>query len=610
MRSSGTGDQVALMDPQQQCPGCPIARMHREPASVPPTAVRAARAERVGPPRPRPVSTMPYAYKDGQGAHVTDSPLQSVPGPLLEELSHGRWLPIVGAGFSKNAEMRSGSVPPDWKELGTALARHVPGLQHESPLDAISAYEQEFGRVALVDVVNRLLGVHDAQPGRAHAAFARLGFQNVVTTNFDMLLERAYDNISRPCLPLVEEFQLSARNPYPGPRLLKLHGDVHHPQRLVLTEADYDQFLQANPILATSLGALLIDHTAILIGYSLDDPDMRQLLSLIKARLGKLARPMWTIQVNCAPHVISRYARRNVRVINLPHSDGISYGDQLAGLFDALRNYWNTEVIEESQSTNERALADLQLPAPSSRVCYFAVPLELLGLYREFIFPIVERYGLVPVAARDVLTPPGTESAKIDALIDRAVLVVVDTSGRHALYEAGLAVRKTSPDTVLLIADEEASLPDQLTAYRVLRRRSDWLAWPDLVSQQFEALLREIMGSRTDRQMTEPERLLNANEFRAAIIAAISLLEVELARHFDDKKPKDFRPSTIRTLTNYAEEIDLIMPDERREIDSFLRLRNEAVHRNVPVTRQQATTAVRIVQQIVGRLHGEPGSSS
>jgi NAD-dependent SIR2 family protein deacetylase len=133
---------------------------------------------------------------------VPDGPLKPVPGPLLEELNRGRWLPIIGAGFSKNAEIPDGNTPPDWKELGVALARDVAGLEYNNPLDTISAYEHAFGRVALVDTVSRLIRVHDAQPGRAHAAFARLGFQNVVTTNFDMLLERAYDNANRPCLPL------------------------------------------------------------------------------------------------------------------------------------------------------------------------------------------------------------------------------------------------------------------------------------------------------------------------------------------------------------------------------------------------------------------------
>jgi len=536
---------------------------------------------------------------------VPGGPLKPVPGPLLEELSHGRWLPIIGAGFSKNAETPNGSTPPDWNELGIVLAHDVIGLEYNNPLDAISAYEQAFGRVALVDTVSRLLRVHDAQPGRAHAAFARLGFQHVVTTNFDMLLERAYDDANRPCLPLVEEAQLSARNLYPGPRLLKLHGDVHHPHRLTLTDDDYDQFLQTNPLLATSMGALLIDHTAVLIGYSLDDPDLRQLLTLIKSRLGKLARPLWTIQVDCPPHVVNRYERRNVHVINLPRTNKLSYGEQLAELFDALRDHWNAEVIEESQSTSERALADLQLPTRSSRVCYFAVPLELLGLYREFFFPVVEQYGFVPVAARDVLTPPGTEAAKIDALIDRAVLVVIDVSGRYSFYEAGLAFQNRSPESVLIIADEKMPIPNNLASRHILRRPSDWMASPESLAYRFEHWFREVAARRTENQASEPERLFDAREYRAAIIAAVSLLEAEAARYLESKKSADYRLQTIRTLTDLVEKDGLITADERRQLDVTVRLRNEAVHRNIQVTRQQASDAVRVVKDIVDRLRRE-----
>jgi SIR2-like domain len=117
------------------------------------------------------------------------------------------------------------------------------------------------------------------------------------------------------------------------------------------------------------LGALLIQHTAVLIGYSLDDPDMRQVLQVARNHLGRLAAPAWAIQVESAQHVINRFERRGVRVISLPRRRGISYGEQLAELFDALREHWEAEL--RSQSTDERARADLKLPPRSSRICYF-----------------------------------------------------------------------------------------------------------------------------------------------------------------------------------------------------------------------------------------------
>ena len=70
--------------------------------------------------------------------------------------------------------------------------------------------------------------------------------------------------------------------------LLKLHEDVHHPARLVLTEEDYDAFLDKYPLLATYLANPLITRTAVLVGgYSLDDPDFRQVWQVVGERLGK-----------------------------------------------------------------------------------------------------------------------------------------------------------------------------------------------------------------------------------------------------------------------------------------------------------------------------------
>jgi hypothetical protein len=129
------------------------------------------------------------------------------------------------------------------------------------------------------------LRINDAQPGEAHRAFCSVTFKTVVTTNFDLLLERQYAGLQRPCLPIIDEVQLSLPNPYEGPTLIKLHGGVHHPERLALTEADYDIFLAKYPLFATYLSSLLIANTAVLVGYSLEDPDLRQLLAIIRERL-------------------------------------------------------------------------------------------------------------------------------------------------------------------------------------------------------------------------------------------------------------------------------------------------------------------------------------
>jgi hypothetical protein len=55
-------------------------------------------------------------------------------------------------------------------------------------------------------------------------------------------------------------------------------------------------------------------------------------------------------------------------------------------------------------------------------------PLEVLPFYRENVFPFAEAVGLVPVTAAEVVNLGESISAKIDTLIDRAAVMVVDAT--------------------------------------------------------------------------------------------------------------------------------------------------------------------------------------
>ena len=214
--------------------------------------------------------------------------LDYVPKPLLNDLVGGRWLPVVGAGLSRNAEILGTGSMPDWKELGKRVGQELPpGYAADSPLETLSAYQQAYGRGKLIEVVQRELHVTDARPGRIHKAFSNLPFNTVVTTNVEQLLEQGYRERYGSVFPIMEEEQLRLINPYPSPKLVKLHGDLHHPSSLVLTESDYDRFLDQHPLFATWLANQLINNTCVLIGYSFDDPDFRSILAQLQSRLAR-----------------------------------------------------------------------------------------------------------------------------------------------------------------------------------------------------------------------------------------------------------------------------------------------------------------------------------
>ena len=167
-----------------------------------------------------------------------------------------------------------------------------------------------------------VLLVKEIEPGPVHTAFAQLPFDIVVTTNVDFLLERAYEQQRRPCEPLLGESQLSIGRGRDATYLLKFHGDLRHPDSLVVTEDDYDGFLRRNPLLTTYLSSWLLGREPVFIGYSLNDPDMREILTLLRERLGRMTRQAWAILPTDPNQEATRFSRRGVKPIVLeqpPH---------------------------------------------------------------------------------------------------------------------------------------------------------------------------------------------------------------------------------------------------------------------------------------------------
>ena len=422
--------------------------------------------------------------------------LSHFPKPLLDDLVNGRWLPVIGAGMSLNAILPPPATMPLWPDLSKHFAEELQDYSPTGVLDAISAYEHEFGRARLIERLADLLHVNDAQPGVAHREFCSLPFDIVCTTNFDFLLERQYDferQDNRTVHPVVDEDQLSINIGSAGTLLLKLHGDLRHPKRLVVTEADYDGFLSNYPLMATYLSHQLITKTAVFIGYSLDDADFRQIWHVVSNRLGKTRRMAYAVLVNARPGDIARFERRGVKVVNLPGSRQ-RYGEVLAEAFIELREYRRDNAAPTLKPTDEKPLEQLLLPRDSiSRLCFFAVSLDVLPFYRERAFPLAEAVGLVPITAADVVNLGDSISAKIDTLIDRAAVMCVDLSSPQARVELGMAMSRIKepfqPDRQRLRLIAIASRLDEAMSYekeiRVLIR-------PDLLSEDSVYFVQEL----------------------------------------------------------------------------------------------------------------------
>lgn len=259
--------------------------------------------------------------------------IDHIPRELLDDISSGECLPVVGAGLSRNAVLPPDCQMPLWNDLGAEFAKKLDMVFTGKPIDALSCYCDRRGKLEFARKLRRCLHINTARPGKVHTCFAKLPFRSVLTTNLDFLLEQAYTAVGKPCIPVVDQDLLSFGQSDGETRLIKMHGDLHHPSLMVVTEEDYDTFRDNREDMFLAVANLLICHSVLFVGYSIDDPDFRQVWKLVDKHLKGLRRPSYALLVGATADEADTYRRRGVKVvISLPGPQKY-YGKILSEVF-------------------------------------------------------------------------------------------------------------------------------------------------------------------------------------------------------------------------------------------------------------------------------------
>jgi hypothetical protein len=495
---------------------------------------------------------------------------------------------------------------PLWDGLAKSLGNQIPDFEYTDALDAISAFDHAYSRAKLVEVLSRLLHTETAQPGGSHKNFCALPFETVCTTNFDFLLERGYEATGRFCRPITDEDQLSTHMSSGTVNLLKFHGDLNHPRRMVVTEEDYSGFITRNPLIATFLANLLIGKTALFIGYSLADPDFRLIWQIVGDRLGKLRRLAYTIKVGADSREVARFERRGVRVINIPGKPS-QYPAIFEALFTELKERWDRFTAEKNARIEQSPLTELALPKDAkSRICSIIAPRDTLGFYRSTVFPLVEQRGFTPVAAEDLIAPGESFAAKLSALISRSELIILDVSTRATMMEAGLVLaERRSEENVIIIMAPDADLPlEWLTRVRIMRPKE---VFNDAEAEDFVARIDGWLMAASERLLPqlreEPRRLLRKKEYRAALISAVALLENRL-RSTIAIPTASIGPihASLNQLLKEAVRQGRLSEADVAAIRTAVQLRNAAVHSAAHISAADATRSVELILSTLDRI--------
>jgi len=202
---------------------------------------------------------------------------------------------FVGAGVSRNV-----SGMPDWNTLIQQMAGAInysrcdnckkksKGCQDTCKFkDTFSADEylkvpqyvynrnRKLYRKILCDNIQHDLEI-DAPLSNA---ILDLAPAHIITTNYDKLIENC-KSIHRDNYEVIihdKDLLSATKNKY----IIKMHGDIDDLDTIVLKESDYLEYTQKHVLIEMFIRSLLTDHTILFLGYSLNDYNVKLIISWI-----------------------------------------------------------------------------------------------------------------------------------------------------------------------------------------------------------------------------------------------------------------------------------------------------------------------------------------
>ena len=199
---------------------------------------------------------------------------------------------FAGAGLSAGA----GYV--NWKELLREIAED---------LDLKIEMENDLLTLAQFHVTKRNNNRHEldqlivnefktrAKLTDNHHILAQLNLACVWTTNYDKLLETAFEAAYKVPDVKIRDQHFALTAPRRDVVIYKMHGDVDDPGDAVLTKDDYLAYASTHSFFLDALRGDLLDKTFLFLGYSFGDPNIEFVLGSLNLALKKQPRTHFCI---------------------------------------------------------------------------------------------------------------------------------------------------------------------------------------------------------------------------------------------------------------------------------------------------------------------------
>jgi hypothetical protein len=183
---------------------------------------------------------------------------------------------FMGAGVGIPAGL------PSWHDLVAALAREFavdlgPARPPLTVTDEAELIEMAAAGRFQSTIVSSV--AKHPRPSLLHALLAGLDCREVVTTNYDLLYEKAVRATGREIISVMPWASAHGAERW----VLKLHGDVDHPEKIVLTRRHMVRYDASNRPSGALLQSLLLTKRILIVGASMSDDNVVRLAHEVEA---------------------------------------------------------------------------------------------------------------------------------------------------------------------------------------------------------------------------------------------------------------------------------------------------------------------------------------
>lgn len=241
---------------------------------------------------------------------------------LVRCLEAGTVVPFVGAGLSVAGGF------PSWKnhlrQQGRTAGINQADIeylltagQYEKVIEEI---EEKRGRDVFTqeirDVFSRTGELTDTT-----LRLTELFTDTVITTNYDRLIEQAYDTGEKDAFQIINGLNALEMPADDGVTIIKLHGDIQNPAQCILSKLQYDQAYGTDQLdMALPIPKLLTyyyrNSSLLFLGCSLNKDRTMQVFQAVKDEIGDADKPQH-FSIEQAPEEEGNLADRNAQLANL-----------------------------------------------------------------------------------------------------------------------------------------------------------------------------------------------------------------------------------------------------------------------------------------------------